>query len=259
MLKKSLRRPLCITILAGFLHFVATNYAHAANITFLCAEALQSSMQELIPEFERMSGNSVKIVYANIGSNTNRVRKGDEADLAIVSPQQWESLKNEGKIIPEARVVLARIGIGIFVRKGGTRPNIATVEALKRTLLDARSIAVRDPKSGSPVGARTLALFERLGLRDQIMPKIILTEDRPYAAVINGKAEIGFSSMAEIIASPDTDLVGPVPNEVQNFTTFVVALPTKAKEIGAAKTLIEFLTSARATSVFKSKGLDTGP
>lgn len=259
MLKKSPATPLCIGALAALLNFATTSYAHAANITFLCAEALQSSMQDLVPEFERTTGNRVKIIYANIGTNTNRVRQGDEADIAVVSPQQWEILKNERKVIPAVRVILARIGIGIFVRKGGARPDIATVEGLKKTLLNTRSIAVRDPNQGSPVGARTLALFERLGLRDQIMPKIILTEDRPYAAVISGQAEIGFSTMAEIVASPDADLVGPLPSEVQNFTTFVVALPTNAKESAAAKALVEFLTSTRATSVLKSKGLDIGP
>lgn len=236
---------------------VATgSYARAADITFMCADALQSSMEELIPEFRKVSGHNVKVGYANIGTNTERLRKGEEADLAIVSPQQWDSLQREGKIDSAVRVVIGKVGLGVFVKKGAPRPDITSVEVFKRALLSARSIAVRDPSRGSPVGIRTMALFDRLGIGGEIKPKIRLTADRPFEAVINGNAEIGFSTMTEIVATPDVDMVGPVPTELQNYIVFTAAVPAIAKQPAAAKALIEFLGSPRAVSVFKSKGFE---
>jgi molybdate transport system substrate-binding protein len=234
-----------------------TASAHAVNITFLCAEALQSSMIELLPDFQSASGHTVSIAYANIGTNSERVRKGEPADAVVLSPQQWDDLKTAGKILPNVRSVIGRIGIGVFVRKGERHPDISSVEALKRTLSEVRTIAVRDPKQGSPVGARVLALFVRLGLHDQLMPKVILTTDRPYEAVISGKAELGFSTMPEIAAAPNVDLVGSLPSEVQNFTTFIAAIPTNAKEVDAARQFVTFLFSPSAISVFRSKGIET--
>lgn len=250
-------RAFCTGAVAALAVLASTNYARPANITFLCAEALQSSMIELLPEFQTLNGHMVNVLYANIGTNAKRVRDGEQADLVIVSPQQWDALRSAGKIIPDVRSVVGRIGIGVFVHKGERHPDISSVEALKRTLLEARTIAVRDPKQGSPVGTRTLALFARLGLSDQIMPKVMLTADRPYEAVISGKAEMGFSTIAEIAASPDADLVGPLPRELQDYTTFVTAIPTNAHQADVARELVAFLVSARAAPVLKSKGVDT--
>jgi molybdate transport system substrate-binding protein len=117
----------------------------AAEVRFLCADALESSMQELIPEFEKTNGHSVKMILANAGTNTERVRKGDVADLAIVLPQQWEILRQEGKIDPAVRIVIGKVGLGAFVKKGSARPDISSVEAFKHSLLNRRAIALRYP------------------------------------------------------------------------------------------------------------------
>src|SRR5438876_2708840 len=137
--------------------------ASAAEISFLCADPLESSMRELIHEFEKTTGHSVKLILANTGTNAERVRRGDVADLAIVLPQQWETLREERKIDPAVRVVVGRVGLGIFVKKGVAQPDIGSIEAFKRTLLNTRAVAVRDPSQGSPVGTYVIALFDRLG------------------------------------------------------------------------------------------------
>jgi len=232
--------------------------ASAAEVRFLCADALESSMQELIPEFEKTNGHTVRMILANAGTNTERVRKGDVADLAIVLPQQWETLRQEGKIDPAVRIVIGRVGLGAFVKKGAARPDIGSVEALKHALLNTRAVAVRDPSQRSPVGTYVVALFDRLGIGDDIKPKLRLTADRPYETVIKGDAEIGFSTIAEIVASPEVDLVGPLPGEIQNFNIFTAAIPINAEQVTAAKVFIEYLTSRRANDIFKSKGIDPG-
>lgn len=263
MKMKILSKTLSIMKIAAFsgLAIVAAgNYARSADIAFLCANALQSSMKELIPEFEKASGHNVKVTYANLGVITERVRKGETADLAIVSPQQWESLQKDGKVAPTVRVVVGRVGMGVFVKKGAARPDISSVDAFKRAVVNARSIAVGDPTRGSPVGAYMIPLFDRLGISGDIKSKIQLTAGGfgSFEPVIKGDAEMGFSQMSEIIASPQVDLVGSLPTDIQTFTIYTAAIPANAKQAAAAKALIEFLTSARAVSVFKSKGLQPG-
>ena len=247
-----------IAAIAGFAPVVTGIDASAAEVRFLCADALESSMQELIPEFEKTNGHSVKMILGNAGTNTERVRKGDVADLAIVLPQQWETLRQEGKIDPAVRIVIGKVGLGAFVKKGAARSDISSVEAFKHALLNSRAIAVRDPSKRSPVGTYVIALFDHLGISNDIKPKLRLTADRPYETVAKGDADIGFSTVAEIVASPEVDLVGPLPSEIQNFNVFTAAIPINAEQVSATKLFIEYLTSPRATAVFKSKGIDPG-
>lgn len=238
---------------------ITMTHASAAEINFLCAPALQPAIQNLVPEFEKATGHKVKIVYGSIGVNASRVRKGNEADLAIVSPQQWQALQNEGKLGSSERRTIGKVGPGVFVKKGAARPDISTVDALKHTLLQVRSIAVGDLKT--PVGAYMLPLFDKLGLKSDINSKLLLrppgNPSPTIEAVIKGDAEIGFSQMSEILASPDVDAVGPLPVEIQNFTTFTAAIPAQVKQAAAANDLIDFLRTPGAVAVFRSKGIET--
>ena len=153
--------------------------------------------------------------------------------------------------------MIGKVGLGAFVKKGAARPDISSVEAFKDALLNTRAIAVRDPGQRSPVATYAIALFDRLGIGDDIRPKLRLTADRPYETVINGDAEIGFSTIAEIVASPEVDFIGPLPSEIQSFF-FTTAITISAEQVTATKVFIEYLTSPRANAVFKSKGIDPG-
>ena len=235
--------------------------ARAADITFLCANNLEQAMLELLPEFQQASGHNIKVTYASIGTNTERVRKEADADLAIVSLPQWESLQKEGKLAAGPRVVISKIGIGVFAKKGAPRPDISSVDAFKRSLLNANSIALGDPKAGAPVSVYLLPLFERLGIMGDISPKFRFTDaPGPFAiidVVTKGDAEIGFTQVTNILASPDVDFLGPLPAEIQNFTIFTAAIPAHAKQAEAANALVQFLRSPRAITVLKSKGFYT--
>jgi len=248
-----------ITMLAFTSAGIAITHVYAGEITFLCAPALQPAIQNLVPEFEKATIHKVKIVYASIGINASRVRNGEEADLAIVSPQQWQALQTEGKLATGERRTIAKVGIGVFVKKGAVRPDVGSVDALRGTLMRARSIAVGDLKT--PVGAYILPLFDKLELTSDINSKLLLrppgNPSPTIEAVIKGDAEIGFSQMSEILASADVDAVGPLPPNIQNFTTFTAAIPAQAKQAAAATDLIDFLRSPSAAAVFRSKGMET--
>jgi molybdate transport system substrate-binding protein len=245
-----------VTTAAGCLMLFLPACVAAAEIRFLATDALESSVKELLPEFEKATGHRVDSSIANAGVIAERVRKEDAADLAIVLPPQWEGLRQEGKIDAAVRVVIGKVGIGVFAKKGAARPDISTVDTFKRSMLNAHAVGLRDPAARSPVGTYVLALFERLGIAQEMKPKVVLTMDRPYETILQEKADFGFSTLAEIAATPEVELIGPLPADLQTFNIFTTAVPVTAKETGAVKQLIDFLKSDRARSVLKSKGID---
>jgi molybdate transport system substrate-binding protein len=234
--------------------------ARAADIRFLCAGALESTVEDVVSEFQKATGYNVKAEFAAIGVITRRLRNGDAADLAIVSPRQWEDLAKEGKVDPAIRVIVARVGAGVFVKKGAAKPDISSVDAFKRTLLNAKSVALSDPAGGGPVGIYATGLFERLGISADVKPKLRLVGGglAPVEPVAKGEAEIGLSTISEILPAPGVELVGPLPAEIQSFIVYTGAIPGTAKEPAAAKALLDFLISPRVTPVLKSKGLERG-
>lgn len=249
-----------LATIAGIAVIGASLSSSAAEVTFLSANNLQQAMLELLPRFEKSNGHKVNVSYASVGTNTEKVRNGEPADLAIVSSQQWKSLNSEGKLAPGAPVAISKIGIGVFGKKGAPKPDIKSVEGFKKLLLETPSIALGDPKAGAPVSVYLLPLFERLGVSEEVRPKIRFTDaPGPFAitdVVKNGGADIGFTQVTNILASPGVDLIGPLPAEIQNYTTFTGAIPKTAKHVEAANELLTFLKSSAAVTVLKAKGFD---
>src|SRR3954470_6560986 len=243
----------CLTV---FLLAHATRTLSAAEFSFFCTDALAPSMRELVPEFEKNSGHRVKTTVANAGTIAARLQSGELADLAIVLPPAWDRLRQDGRIDPDVRIVLGKVGLGVFVRRGADKPEIGTIDAFKRTILSARSLAVRDPMQRSPVGTYMLALFERLVLSEVVKPKLLLTQHPPYDEVSRGEAELGFSTLAEIAAEPRADLVGPLPREIQTYNVFTTAIPVGSGQRAATGEFLRFLTSETSKAVLRSKGID---
>ena len=265
-MKSKCKVVLQIVLFVGTLVSAMQSSARATEITFLCAAALESWMVEVIPEFQKSSGYNVKPTFQIINDITDRVRKGDAADLATVSTLQWEELRRARKLVPEVRVVIAQVGFGVFVKQGAAKPDISSVEAFKRTFMNARSIAFF-PAGRGPTGAYQAGIFEGLGISLDIEPKIKYSgAPKPHQVasagvfelVANGDAEIGLAMISEILQARGVELIGPVPTQIQDFTAFTTAIPTNAKQPAAAKVFIDFLISPKATSILKSKGLEQG-
>ena len=264
IIRKILLRPLLV---AGLLSSAPQITAHAADIRFLCAGALESWMTEVIPEFQKRSSHHVDASFHIINAITERIRSGEAADLATVSPPQWESLEKDGKLDPVVRVAAAKVGFGVFVKQGAAKPDIISVEALKRALLNARSIAMFDPVRPGPTVVYQKRVIEQLGIGEAMKPKIKYSgASKPnqvvsaplFELVAGGEADIGIAMISEIVQAPGVDLVGPMPADVQSFTVYRMVLPITAKEPAAARALIDFLVSPEAASKLKSKGLDPG-
>ena len=235
--------------------------ANRVNTTkFLCAEALRPAMDVLIPQFWRIRGYGVTVDYANVGVITERLRRGEVADLAIVSPEQWERLRQEDRLLPDVRASLAKIGIAVAVRAGVLKPNVSSISALKQALLEAHAIAIIDPAKGSPSGVRGLKLFDRLGIAAELRPKLKLVEtsEDVFKVLATGEADLGINQASEVAASPYVESVGPLPVDAQLYTAFVAGVPRTALQADIAKRFVEFLMSPNAAAEFKAKEIEIG-
>ena len=157
------------------------------------------------------------------------------------------------------RVDIAKVGVGVFIRKGAAKPDIGSSDAFKRSMLAARAIAYPDPAGGGASGIYMAALLDRLGIAPDMRLKTKLFPPAPplYRSVADGEVDIGFNQISEILAQPSVEYLGPLPSTIQNYTQFAAGIGAGSKEGSAAKALISYLSSPAAQAVLKSKGFET--
>jgi molybdate transport system substrate-binding protein len=235
----------------------AGSTARAAEIRLLSASALHPAIDALIPDFEKSSGHKVTVAYGTAGAVADRVQKGEAADIVISSVPMIDRLQAQGKVVAGDRVIIAKVGVGAFVRKGAAKPDISSVDAFKRSMLAARSIAYPDPAGGGASGIYVASLLERLGVAAEMKPKTKLsTLGTLYVSVASGEVEIGFNQVSEILAQPTVELAGPLPPAIQNYTQFAPGIVTGSSQADAARALVTFLYSPAAKTVLKAKGFE---
>ena len=237
----------------------ATVSAQAAEIHALITTAMKAAIDDLVPKFERDTGNTVAVNFGPSGGISRRFIGGEPADVIIIDSGALDDLIRQGKVLP-GPTAIASTGIGICVRKGAPRPDVSTPEALKRALLAAKSIAHTAPAGGGITAAHIMKLFERLGIAAEVTPKVKLAAGGPNGRVSvlvsSGEAEIGLQQVSELMSNPGVDVIGMLPAELQQITTYAAGITASAKESEAAKALIKALTAPAAVAVFKAKGLD---
>ena len=242
------------------LTFTATpEVATAAEIKILSGSAIETTMAVLVPQFEQSSGHKIAYDFNGaIGAMADRVLKGEAADVVIVSRQQIDALEKAAKVVPGSDTDIAKVGVGLFVRKGAPKPDISSVDAFKSTLLAARSIGWNDPAAGAPVSLYMIGVLERLGIADAMKPKTVAFKQRSerFEAVARGDVEIGFNQISEIIAAPGVDLLGPLPAPIQNYTLFTGGVVATSKEQEAARSLLRFISSRAAQAIWQARGFD---
>jgi molybdate transport system substrate-binding protein len=237
------------------LAFFNAGTADASEIKMLVSNAMKTTMEELAPQFEKASEHTLAITFGAASELKTEIEKGAAFDVAILTPAVIDALVKEGKLAAGG-VEIARAGFGIAARKGAAKPDIGTVEAFRRALIDAKSIAYVEAGAGSPYFK---GLLDRLGIADQIKPKLRPqpTSNPAAKAVANGEAEIGITAISEILPYAGAEVVGPLPGEIQFYSVSAAAIAANTKEPGAAKSLIAFLTAPAAVAVLKAKGLDS--
>jgi len=244
--------PCLIAAAAALLSGIAS----AAEIKVLSTQATEQSYRELLPLFEKASGHKVTTIFTGTLDADKRVAAGEQYDLLIMAQSSIDAHVKGGKVVQGSRVDLARSGVAVGVKAGAPKPDISSVDALKRTILNAKSIGY----STGPSGNYVLTLFERLGVADQVKPKLKQTATGVFVGSIiaSGDVEIGFQQVSELSQHPGVDYVGPLPAEVQNYTTFSSGILSNAKEADAARALVRHITSPAAAAVFRKRGMEPG-
>jgi molybdate transport system substrate-binding protein len=246
----------------GALLFAASG-AFAAEINVMISAGFFGVYAELKPVFEKQTGHKLITTRGpSMGDSPEaiptRLARGEAADVVIMDGHGADELAKKGLVKADTKTVLAKSLAGMVVKEGAPKPDISTPEALKRTLLAAKSIAYSDSGSGTYLSTK---LFPQMGIADQIAGKSRKVRGppsgEPVAAVVaRGEAEIGFQQVSELIHVPGVTFVGPLPAELQPGYTFAGAVAATAKEPDAAKALIAFLASPDATPVKVKAGLE---
>lgn len=250
------------TLIAAALLSGTTPAPAFADINVLSSGGFTSAYQELVPACEAKIGHKVVSAYgASMGAAPNaipnRLARGEPADVVILAGDAFDKLVKDGMGMPGTRTDLARSAIGLSVKAGAPKPDISTVEALKKALMAAKSIAYSSSASGVYLSEE---LFPKLDPSGQIMAKskLILSE-RVGSVVARGEAELGFQQVSELIPIPGIDFVATLPEEVQKVTIFSAGIAAGSKQPEAAKSLIACLGSTEAAPTIKKTGLDPIP
>ncbi|HEX5278448.1 MAG TPA: substrate-binding domain-containing protein [Micropepsaceae bacterium] len=244
-------------IAAGFAAVAAVSFPAAsfAEVKVILSNGFGAAYREALPEFEKSSG--IKVTTATGASQGNgpntigaQLRRGESADVVIMNKAGLDDLMAEGKIAAGTHVDLARTLLAVAIRSGTPKPDVSTVDAFKKTLLGARSISVDASTSGIYL---TTKAFPRLGIASEMAGKTIKEGAR---GVASGKADIAVMLVSEILPVKGVEVAAPVPAEIQDASVFSAAVVKGAKQAEAAKHLIDFLASERASSAIRHSGME---
>jgi|SRR5579863_8040128 len=242
-------------VVAGSILLFAQAGGAQTPIQVLASNGVREVIESLKPQCESAIGRPLVTQYGSSTELLQRIAKNNPFDVVILTTEAIDSLIKDGKIAPGTRADIARAGIGVGVRKGAPKPDIHTSDALKQTLLKAKSITYAQD------GASRVYLekmFDNLGIGSQVKPKIILEQGSGGAGnrVANGGAEMVMTLVSEILPMPGVEYVGPLPAQLQSYVSFAAGVSSKAANAEAGKALITFLKSPAAAPAFKPKGME---
>jgi molybdate transport system substrate-binding protein len=242
------------SIIAAASALLLSGIANAADIKVVSTQATQEAYLELVAQFEKATGHKVTNFFSGTINVAKRLADGEACDLIIMSGPAIDEQIKLGKAVAGSRVDFASSGTGLAVRKGAAKPDIRSADALRKTLLAAKSIGY----STGPSGVYMLSVFEKLGIADQVKGKLKQTPSGVFVGTLiaTGEAEVGFQQISELVHFAGIDYVGPLPGDLQRMTMFSAAIHAGAKQADAARALVKFITAPAAASVIKKHGLE---
>jgi molybdate transport system substrate-binding protein len=242
---------------AAFFGLAGHAPAGASEIKVLTAGAFKQVVLALVPDFQKQTGHKIIVENGTTGELQKRIDGGEAFDVVVITPAVVDAYIANGKVARGSKVMLASVGVGVVVKEGAPKPDISTVEAFKNALLNAKSVAYIDPASGGSSGIYVDRLLVKLGIADQIKPKAKLKQGGYVAELIaSGEAELGIHQISEIVPVKGVTLVGPLPKEIQNTTTYAAGLNASTMDKEGADKLIKYLSGPDAAAVLKTKGMD---
>ncbi len=236
--------------------------AAAAEVRVLSAVGMRQVMVDLGPKFERATAHKLTVSFESGGVILKRLEAGETVDVVMIPRSGIERLAGAGKLVAGSVTDLATSHVGVAVLRGAPKPDISSPAAFKRALLEAKAIACPDPALGGSSGVHIVKVFDRLGIAEALKSKLVFSSAPGQAAtmpgymVATGKADIALHQVQELMAVPGIEIVGPLPGDLQGTFVFSAAIMAGAKEVKAAKALVEFLRTPEARAVIKAKGMD---
>jgi molybdate transport system substrate-binding protein len=245
--------------LSAALVVAAMGAASAAELTLVAPGGIQAALQDLTAKYEAKSGNTLKATYGSGGGTKSRVIKGDPFDVPVVQPP-LDPVIASGNVIAASETPLAHVAVGIAVRSGQPHPDISTAEAVKKLLLNAKSIAFPNASGGAAAGVSFEETLKKLGIAEEMKPKIKPAQGGrgAMALLAKGDVEIGLTFISEIITEPGVEVVGPLPRDISTPTQLVGFVGAHSKDPAGAKALLAFLSGPEAASVYKARGMEPG-
>jgi molybdate transport system substrate-binding protein len=231
---------------------LAAGASEAGEITVMSTVAVREPYVELAPVFERVTENKVTTMWVGAGAIIERIKGGEIVDLVIGTASGIDELNKLGRLV--SGVAMTKSGVGVAVRSGATRPDISSGEALKRTLLASKSIAL----SVGPSGVYLSGLFQKWGIADELKPKIKQSGGQIGDVLARGDAEIGFQQVSELVAVKGITYLGPLSDDIQMITVFSGGVHSQAKNPAGAAALLKFLTSPDAAQAIRKAGMEPG-
>jgi molybdate transport system substrate-binding protein len=229
------------------------NQSDAGLVDVLSTLALRGVLVETEAEFRARTGLAIAARYKSTNAQLIAIADGATADVAIITRQAIDQLTAEGKIVPGSGKDVAQSGIGLAVRSGASKPDISTVEALKQTILAAKSIAFS--RLGAS-GVHFAEVIERLGIADEIRRKAIISDAYMGEIVARGEAELAVQQISELMPVAGIDIVGPLPGDLQKISLFAAAIFTAAKNPAGGAKLVSFLAQPELAPILARKGLN---
>jgi molybdate transport system substrate-binding protein len=230
------------------------------DVKVLATTAMKTVFEELAPQFEAATGHRLTANFGPSVQIEKRLAEGETADMAVLTTAAAKDMIGRGKVLGGSLVDIARSSLGVAVQRGAPKPDISSVEAFKRALLAAKSVAVSKPVGAGLSGAHMAKVFADLGIAEAMAAKVRYGAGGVTGLVgliiERGEAEMGVQQIAELRAVPGVDFVGPLPAALQAVTPFTAAIPTVARNAEAGRKLIDFLVTPKAKSVISAKGLE---
>jgi molybdate transport system substrate-binding protein len=224
------------------------------EIRILCSNGLKAAAEKLLPEYERTLGKRIKVQYGTSATFKRSIEGGEPFDLAILTPQLIDDLTKEGKIAAGTKVDIATTGVGIAVRAGSPKPDVATLDAIKRLVLKAKSIGY--VKEGASAAA-IVNLLDHLGINAELQNKVVFQPgaERSMASVASGQTDVGFALISEILSVPGVQLAGPFPPEFQKPIGMSAGIASSTKNRETADKIVKSFSSAEAATTIQATGL----
>jgi molybdate transport system substrate-binding protein len=233
--------------------------AAAADIRVFSSGAPAEVERVLAAQFARESGHRVVFTVANPAIVQQKLSGGETPDIVILPAPIIDSLAKADVLRPTSRVDLARVGVGLVVREGAPLPDISTVDAVRTTLLHARSIVIPDPAGGGQTGAALARMLAQLGIAEALKPKLTLMQAIAggVALVAKGEVELGMFNISEVLPVKGVTLAGPLPSELQSYIVFAAAIHVDSTSAAAAGSFIKLLSAPAAREHWKAGGLES--